>query len=246
MFRKTLLLLAALVVNLPFSAITLPAFAQSDEIIVTGSRLERFSNDVTPAVTLTKTPDFILVQYTFRCDTRDRAKREKELKTTLKELLKRANARDDIQLSTIIEFEDGHDTLYFPTPYTKVNSDDFLGQYGRADVSQIEITVKTPVDDGISSLDDAEMRIEEFVDSIKMTGRTEAISSEEVQLSIKNVDRYRPELLSAILAESEQLKTALSGSRVSLSGLENVVRWERTGPLDLEIYIPYKIAIEVE
>ena len=59
----------------------------SDEIVVTGARLQRFAADVVPSVYLERNADFVLISYDFICDTRDRKAREGELRRTLEGLL---------------------------------------------------------------------------------------------------------------------------------------------------------------
>ncbi len=223
------------------------AWAQSggDEIVVTGSRLQRYSADVVPMVALARNADFVLVTYDFICDTRDARERTRELTKTLEGLIAAAGRRKDIELSTLIEYEDNYDTLYFPMPYTSVDARKFTGQYGRADTSVQTVVIKTPAGEGGVTLEAAAERIEAFVDGLKTEGRTLAVERGDPQLSIVNVERYRPELTAAIRADAERQSAALGASKTEISGLEQVVRWERTGPLELKIYIPYKFAFTV-
>lgn len=222
------------------------AAAQSDdEIVVTGSRLQRYAADVVPSVALERNADFVLISYDFICDTRDKAQRVRELTRTLENLIAAAARRDDIELSTLVEYEDDYDTLYFPKPYAAVNENDFKVQYGRDDTSVQRVVVKTPVNDG-ATIEGASARITAFAKSLKVEGRTIAVVDGDPQLSIVNVERYRPELTAAIRADAAEKRAALGAATTEISGLEQVVRWERSGPLELKIYIPYKLGFTIE
>ena len=109
----------------------------------------------------------------------------------------------------------------------------------------MQIIIKTPVNDSIESIDDALEVIEGFVESVKMSGRTEAVETDDAQLSIVNVSRYREELIGEILKDAQWQKQLVKGSRIEISGLEQTVRWERVGELELKIYIPYNVKIEI-
>ncbi len=222
------------------------AYAQyNDEIVVTGSRLERFASDTVPTVSLIRNADFVLISYDFVCDTRDRAQRRRELTRTLEGLIASARRRNDIELSTLVEYEDDYDTLYFPKPYEAVDEESFTPQYGRSDTSVQSVVVKTPVKESGDSLEAAAARIEDFVKALKLEGRTLAEQKGDTQLSIVNVERYRTQLTAEIRADAQQQSEALGASETAISGLEQVVRWERTGPLALKIYIPYKFAFKI-
>ncbi|NHK27796.1 hypothetical protein FF098_007775 [Parvularcula flava] len=240
---RACLISAVITAIIPFH---MPANAQSDEIVVTGTRLSRYEADIIPAVTLTRDADFVLKTYSIVCDTRDRATRLRELTGTLEDLIAKADRRSDIELSIIEEYDDNYDTLYFPRPFDKVDPDNFTSQYGRTDTSMLSVTIKTPVTDSFSTLDQAEELIEDFVDTIRLQGRTEFLSGEEVQLSVRNVERYRPELLAAILAYARQTAGTLEGTETEIAGLEQVVRWERAGPMELTLYLPYKLSVSLE
>ena len=179
------------------------------------------------------------------CDTRDARERKRELTKTIENLIAAAGKRKDIELSTLIEYEDAYDTLYFPIPYTSVRSGVFSSQYGRADTSVQTVVIKTPAGENAKSLGAAVERIEQFVDSLKTEGRTIAVDKGDPQLSVVDVERYRPELTTAIRADAESQRAALGASEIDLSGLEQVVRWERSGPLELKIYIPYKYTFTI-
>ena len=187
----------------------------------------------------------MLITYDFICDTRDGRERKRELTKTLENLIAAAAKRKDIELSTLIEYEDAYDMLYFPIPYTSVRSGVFSSQYGRTDTSVQSVVIKTPAGESATSLGAATERIEEFVDALKTEGRTIAVDKGDPQLSIVDVERYRAELTTAIRADAESQRTALGASEIELSGLEQVVRWERSGPLELKIYIPYKYTFTI-
>ncbi len=221
------------------------AVAQYDEeIVVTGSRLQRYSADVVPTVALNRNADFVLISYDFICDTRDEIQRKRELTRTLEAMIAAADRRKDIDLSTLAEYEDDYETLYFPKPYNAVNPADFSGHRGRSDTSVQTVVIKTPADAG--SLEAAAERIQAFVRSLKMDGRTLAEAQGGPQLSIVNVERYRRELTAAIRADAMAQREALGASETKISGLEQVVRWERAGPLELKIYIPYSYVFTIE
>lgn len=239
--RRTLLLLVIVGIISAFQQ----TVAQSDEIVVTANRMSRYMDDIIPVVTLKENADFVLVTYDIVCDTRDKTQRHKELTDTLNDLIARANKRADIELSIIEEYEDDYDVFYLPVPFEKVDPGQFTADYGRSDTSRLEVTVKTPIDDSITSVDFAEQKISGFMDTVREYGRTIIGSGDDPQLSVRNVERYRPALMAAILSDVKATTSSLGGTTAEITGLEQVIRWERSGPLELTLYIPYKVSVEI-
>jgi hypothetical protein len=66
----------------------------------------------------------------------------------------------------------------------------------------------------------------------------------DLELSVVDPEQYRADLLTQIAQDGQKTSAAL-GDRYAaqLSGLERRVAWQRTGDLDLTLFIPYKLDV---
>jgi hypothetical protein len=217
-----------------------PALAQSgsvEEIVVTGSRVREWDPDQIPAVRLNRRADNLIVEIRAVGDTRDAAQRRAELVETLRGLARSAAHQADIDLS--IEVDGAL------TPLTEdMVSTLTLGVDGnRSDTSTASLIVKTPIrpDD---TMDAASGRIERFVQGAPKSGRTLLNITGDWQLSILNPTQYREPILT-LMAEDARTTARTFGAEygVQAEGLENRVTWIQSGPLELSLFIPYKLAV---
>lgn len=220
-----------------------PVLAQDgvEEIVVTGSRIRRDTEDrappVVPAVTVARRADNLIVQVRVVNDTRDAAARRNEMIETLRAMARAAGRQGDIELS----LQDGAQLVPFTEDMISTLT---LGVDGaRADTSATSFIIKTPIRPG-DTLDSASGRIEAFVASIQGSGRTLVTISGSWQLSIVNPSQYRPGVLQAIADNARDTSTAFGdGYAVHVEGMANPLTWVQSGPLDLALFIPYTMTV---
>lgn len=212
-----------------------------DEIIVTGSRIQRYDQDVNPSsvpsVTVTRRADNLIVSIRVVNDTREAAGRRDELIQTLRSMARAAGSAPDIALS----IEDEGQLVAFNADMVATLT---LGVDGnRADTSTASLIVKTPIraDD---TLDSASDRIEQFIARVDKAGRSLVSINGDWQLSIINPAQYRPSILQAIAEDSRRTAAIFGeGYAAEITGMANTLTWVQSGPLDLAMFVPYSMTI---
>lgn len=213
---------------------------QIDEIVVTGSRISGYGDDVVqapPAVTVTRRADNLIVSVWVVNDTRDAVARRNELIQTLRNMVRAARSQPTIALSVA---DDGQLVAFTDEMLSTLT----LGEdNGRSDTSTTSVIIKTPIraDD---TLDSASARIEQFVAQVEKTGRSLVTITGGWQLSIVNLAQYRPAVLTAIAADASRTSAIFGeGYAVNVEGMANTLTWVQTGPLELAMYVPYSMAV---
>lgn len=238
--RKFLGFAAALLV-----VATSAARAQSEnEIIVTGSRIAGYEDDTIPVIHIVRKADFMTVEATVESDSREKTLRQSEVLRTLEAMATRADRDSRIELGLLREFETAGDEIEFIAPFEKsMIKADILHYGSRTDTSGATIIVKTPI--GASdTFDSAKARIDSFLKGVPVVGRALIDGDDDPGLSIVNIGQYRQPLLALLAADNQAVKSVFGEDYVvSLSGLEQPVRWRVSGPLDLTLYFPYKSAV---
>ena len=87
-------------------------------------------------------------------------------------------------------------------------------------------------------------RAKSFVDSINTAGRSEAYLGDNQFIGATDVAKHRADLVADIAAEVTALKTSFAPAKVTLTGLESRIITQPSGPLELEIFIPYTLTVE--
>jgi hypothetical protein len=236
---KHLLCILGCIASLAISS----AVQAQDEIVVTGTRLDRYSRDEVPVIYLTKKADFVLANTTVYSDRRDSTDRRKEITKTLENLVAAAKRNNSIELSVLEEFEDDYDTLYFARPFTADMIKDVIKYGGLQNTSKASIVVKTSVKD-TDDFETALTRIEDFAEDVQTVGRTTISTSDDPSLSIVGLQNYRAPLLEKISQDINGIKQTFPEAEIHISGLDKQLRWERASPLELRIYFPYMLSIE--
>ena len=208
--------------------------SEVNEVVVTGSRLSEFDAGTTPAVVLRKRADNIITTVMVICDTRDPAQRAIELKTTLRALIKGAPAagvelgleNDDI----IGRFDDS-------------NLDTAIGPGGKPDTSAVTLVLKTKVRPEDTE-DSAQARILGLVKKTPKTGRTEILVTGGWDLTLINPQQYRSTVIGLIAADANKAAADFGPDYgVSVDGLQQPLSWYQSGPLELALYIPYRLNV---
>lgn len=213
------------------STFTLAQDDMLEEVIVTGL-MEADGYYEMPAVTLKKQGDFMVQSVKVINDSRDKSLREKEIRETLLALSESAKKNGDIQLAYGDEF------------LRPLNPNDkslvFSKDSSRADTSYLYFSVKQKVDPSKPAAEQ-ETSLVKFIKAAKKIGRTELDLSGEADLSIVNPEKYRYEVIQKIAEENKKLSQAIGQScDIQLDGISNRVKWQRSGIIELVIYIPYR------
>lgn len=204
-----------------------------ERVVVTGSRV--YNESTVPHIALIKRADFIITRLRVTCDTRDAAQRREEMKTTLRGLMRAAQQSSGMALAV------GEDVL---TPLTEGMLDDIIVTTNtRADTSEASVVIKSRLSEA-DSLEAATARIKSFIAKAPKAGRTEVLRGDGWDLTIVDPEQYRDELIKRIAADAKRTAELLGpGYSVGIDGLQNPVAWYQQGPLDLGLYISYKLSV---
>jgi hypothetical protein len=211
------------------------AFAQLEEVVVTGSRISGDDYSGIPAVVLERRADFLVQSIVLTNDTRLEDARTKELRQTIRDMLSDASKRTGIALSYGDEFL---------IPITPSASEVVLTPGGkRPDTSSASIYVKL----ALGEKDDVPAAIASlraFIKKARVSGRTEIEPDGDVGLSLVTPEKYRYEIIAKITEDAKKLREAVGQKcRIQLSGLSSRVSWQRSDVSELTLYIPYQIQL---
>ena len=213
------------------------AHAQSsgvEEVVVTASRLSEYDPNQTPQVALHKRADNLITAVTVVCDTRDQSQRRNELKQTLRNMIRAAATDRTIKLGLGSEVVGVFDESML---------DAVIVPDAKADTSRATVVIKTAVT-AEDTFDAATGRIKAFVARTPKVGRTEVLLNSGWELTLINPSQYRPEV-ARLVAEDARRMAGLFGDGygVEVLGLQLPVSWYQAGPLDLALYIPYRLTV---
>lgn len=211
-----------------------PAFSQDggyDEIIVTARKIER-----APAIFIEKKGDFLLLDVRIINDSRERDERIRDLELTIVDVIKAAKSQTDITLSLV---EDG-----FVRPLTQTAFMDSIRPGSLPDTSFANLKVKTDIPDNVDDAYKLVGMLDEFVEGLKGTGRTKITTYDDVAVSVINPYQYRAEVRNKVIGEMTSTLARLGTDYVVIPrGLDNNVRWVRSGDLNLKFYMDYTYQI---
>lgn len=208
--------------------------AQIEEIVVTASSTGGEYYGM-PAVTITKTADFLVQNIRLINDSRSPELRQKEIIGTIEELIDRSTSMRGMALS----YGDG-----FLEPIDLNNdSIQLLEDRQRVDTSYVDIYAKIELDPNKDSTEQIE-NLREFISGVQKIGRTEIDPLGDIGLSIVGPEKYRYEIIKKISEENTKLRDTLGDNcKISIGGLEGRVEWERTSVSELTLYISYGLEI---
>lgn len=205
--------------------------AALDRIEVTGSKLSYRDLLDIPAVAITKRGDYLSQGFTLINDTRSEDGRRKEIDATVRKLIDRAGTR------YALVHDDGYArTLKRDSPPVTLIEDP-----KRPDTARVALRLRVDIDSDDPQQIEALRR---FVRDTPMVGRTEVELDKDTALGMRRPERYRYELIDAIAADSQKIRETMgSGCSVELEGLNTRIDWERVGPLELLLYVPYSMRV---
>jgi hypothetical protein len=215
--------------------IGVPAWAQVDEVVVTGSRISGDDYSAIPAVVLQRRADFLVQRIRLTNDTRAEDARIRELHQTIRDMVGDAAKKPGIALSYGDEFL---------IPISATANEVVLNTGGkRPDTSSANIYVKMALAEK-DNVPAAIANLTAFIRKARISGRTEIEPEGDVGLSLVTPEKYRYEIISKITEDARKLREAVgSKCRIQLSGLANRVSWQRSDVSELTLYIPYQIQL---
>ena len=206
--------------------------AQTAEIVVTAERRD-YDPQQTPYVTLIRRADNLITEVKVVCDTRDPSLRRSELKDTLRGMI-RAAARSGVSLGLGEEVVGAFDETML---------DAVIQPEAKSDTSSARVVIKTAVS-GSDTFDVATARILDFIKATPKAGRTEILRENDWNLTIVGAERSRPALLARIAEDAKTTSAAFGPAYgVVIDGLQHPISWYQQGPLDLALYIAYKLQV---
>lgn len=208
--------------------------ARRQTVTVSASIIDVDDRRAAPAIYRNLRADFVQVEVTVQSGSRDAAVRRKELETSYDRLLETVADTDGFELS-------GGDIGFSTAPIESVLFADVISNYGTQGSFSLILTVDTRPDESFDKLME---RAEAFLETIKPAGRAEAFLGSEQYIGARNMGTHRKALLDDIVAEVNALRSQLGAGSVTLSGLEGRVITQPSGPLELEIFIPYTLTAE--
>jgi hypothetical protein len=213
-----------------------PAWAQVDEVVVTGARISGEDYSSIPAVVLQRRADFLVQRVRLTNDTRAEDARIRELHQTIRDMVSDAAKKPGIALSYGDEFL---------IPISAAATEVVLGPGGkRPDTSSTSIYVKMALGEK-EDVPAAIANLTAFIKKARISGRTEIEPEDDVGLSLVTPEKYRYEIITKITEDAKKLREAVgSKCRIQLSGLANRVSWQRSDVSELTLYIPYQVQLE--
>jgi hypothetical protein len=203
-----------------------------NEVVVTGSRLSDYDAARTPQVTLLRRADYLITEVKVVCDTRDEKLRHEELRSTLRNMIHGSGGA--------IELGVGEEVV---GKFDETMLDTVTRPDAKADTTYATVLVKTRIS-AADSFDAATARITGFIDRTAKVGRTEILREGDWQLSLVGPQQYRPAVITLVAADSKKVAAEFGpGYGVTVSGLQLPVSWYQAGPLDLALYIPYRLDV---
>lgn len=218
-----------------------PAFAQDEEVIVTGSRIQRDEDGILsspkpgPTMMLRRTADFAVQPVRVVGDTRDEVKRREEIYAMLKGAIALA-PKYGVELAT---------GDYLVEPLTLGNYKNLvLGEdEERDDAEGAGFLVKTRLAPGMDAKTALE-RITKFVKAVPAVGRAEFVTQGDLTLSVVSPDQYRGAIIDLIAADAAKAMAKFGPNyAVTVTGLDRPVEWTRAGLTEVSLYLPSSYSV---
>ena len=204
-----------------------------DTIVVTGSNISYRDLLDTPAVSITRPGDYLLLRVTLTNDTRSEKGREDEIQATIRKMLANAGSRFEL--------------VYGETFVPRIDAAARLPlerDEKRPDVSKVSLFVRTAIDGAPQRAAEMTRALRDFVARSERVGRTEIDADKETALSLNRPARFRLELIRAIAQDTSSIRSELGTScDISINGLGSRIEWQRVSTSELMLYIPYTLEI---
>lgn len=204
------------------------------EVVVTAEKRDYNANQ-TPHVTVVKRADNLITEVRVVCDTRDPTLRRNELKATLRNMIHAAGAGPQIELGLGEEVIGRFDDTML---------DAVIEPDAKTDTSRAVVVVKTHIS-AADTFDSASGRIIAFIDRTPKVGRTEVLREKDWSLTIINPEQYRRAFIARVAEDAHDVAAAFGPAYgVTVDGLQKPVDWYQSGPLDLALFISYRLVVQ--
>ena len=203
-------------------------------VTVTASRIDADDLQTAPAVFRRIPADFVLVEVNFQSGSRDVATRRRELETMFTRLKASVSGTAGYELF-------GGDIGESSAPIDTVLFEDVYQNYSNQ--GQFSLTLSVDTKRG-ETFDLLVRRATAFLGGIKSEGRAEAYFGDEQYLGARGTDKHRADLIADIQKDVADLRLRFRPAVVTVTGLESRVVTQPSGPLELEIFIPYTLTVE--
>jgi hypothetical protein len=212
------------------------AIGEGEDVVVTGSRIDRLRDDgvSVPTIGLTRRADFYLQTIVIVGDTRDQPQRRDEMLRMMRAALDRANA-SGLRISMSEE-------ALRPITAADIPRMSFFRD-SRPDAERLSFLVKLPLTATMTP-EEVESRITNFIRSVQPVGRAVMERAGGNNLSVIRPEQYRSAIIGAIAADgSVQSRQFGEDYGVEAFGLQRPVEWSRSGSFDVFLYIPYQLNV---
>lgn len=220
-----------------------PAFAQDDEmVVVTGSMIqsdEEYQGQfgALPYISIKVPADFVIFTVDLESATKSIAERDKELENSFKQLAQRVSRTQGVTLEV---GQPGRSSAVETTAARE-------GIERRDERSAIPLVLKFAVkpDEKFPAV---RVRAEAFIESIEVSGRTEATAGDQQYIGVNDPAKHREDLMRKIAADIRLLTEIFTpqgqpAPGMALTGLSNRVKSRPVGALELEMYVPYDVVL---
>ena len=111
----------------------------------------------------------------------------------------------------------------------------------RPDTARTTISVKTRIPSGEVNGQALISRLRDFVAALKPVGRTQLSPDGDIDISIVNPAQYRDAVIRLFAGDVHAVTAALGeGYRVIVRGIDGPIQWQRSGLLELTLFVPYR------
>jgi len=201
-----------------------------ETVVVTGMMIDEEDRESIPNATLRVRADFVLYELSYVNSTLDLRERKDEMERMYKAILRQLPKHEGLKLRV------GHasasadvETAIFDEIYNSHSHQGRLSFVVRANVKPDE------------TYEQVRARVEKFVESSGEVGRSQSILQDEQYLGVDDLKSYRPALIKAIWDDIHASSNPTGATQVDIKGLERRTQYHPIGPLELELFIPYKI-----
>ena len=224
-------------------ACAVPAFAQDDEmVVVTGSMIqsdEEYTSafGAIPYISIKVPADFVIFTVDLESATKSLAERDKELENSFKQLAQRVSQSQGVTLEV---GQPGRSSAVETTAAKE-------GIENRGERSAIPLVLKFAVKPE-EKFPAVRVRAEAFIESIEVSGRTEATAGDQQYIGVNDPAKHREDLMRKIATDIRRLTEIFTpqdqpAPGISLTGLANRVKSRPVGALELEMYVPYDVVL---
>jgi len=212
---------------------------KSERVVVTGSMITRDGSDM-PYVSLRVPAEFVIFLIELETGTRGEEDRARELERTYTTLVQRVSRTPGVA----IEAGDAYESA--PIETTAVR-EIILQDEEDEQRSEIRLVLTMPVRPG-DTFAVVRTRAEQMIGQVQPSGRVEIVIGDTQYIGVSDPKKHREALLRQIAGDTELLQSlfgrgATGPAAISLSGLERRVQSRPVGPLELEMYVNYEMAL---